>query len=70
MAGSGGIGSLLPVTLSRGAMGGTGLAFTFLSLSPLWHSTFLLALFLPLPQGLSIFKHLGRGGVDDPSQMY
>lgn len=61
--GSGGISSSLPVTLSHTVMGGviTGLAFTFLSLSPPWHSAFLLALFLPLPQGLSIFEHRGGG---------
>lgn len=49
--------------------GGTGLAYAFLSLSPQWHRAFLLPLFLSLPQGLSIFEHLG-GGVYDPSQMY
>lgn len=40
----------------------TGLAFAFLSLSMLWHGMFLLTLFLPLPQGLAIFEHLGGSG--------
>lgn len=41
--------------------GGTGLAFTFLSLPPQWHRAFLLPFFLPLPQGLSIFGTSGWG---------
>lgn len=61
MGSHGGISSLLPATLSCATKDGKGIAFAFLSLVPLWHSTFLLTLFLPPPQGLSIFEHLGVG---------
>lgn len=50
---------------------GTGLEF--ISLLPLWHSTFLFVRsLLLLLQGLSVFEHLGWGVVvvDDLSQMY